>query len=84
MVFIQKIFETPKFSFDPDSHLGYEKIYQNTNMIENFFAEQSQTSKNSVKFQPFTIYATILYANNLDILNRSFLIINDFSNFLFN
>jgi len=64
------LFQASEAEYDPNSLFGYEKIYQNAQNIENFFSKKTETHYSPKKFEPFTIYATILSANNLDMLNK--------------
>lgn len=64
-------------SYDPQALFGYEKIYQNAAKIENFYNSKKPDTKDVRKngleeplFQPFTIYITLISAQNLDLLNR--------------
>lgn len=71
MLFLQKLFRVNEIAYEREAIFGYEKIYQNSAKIENFFTIPSQKKMESPKkFNPFSLNIALLHAKNLDSLNR--------------
>ena len=71
MLFLQKLFRVAEINYDREAIFGYQKIYQNSAKIEQFYTNQPQKLDSPKKtFNPFNVNITLLHARNLDSLNR--------------